>query len=98
MRLFCALLACTVLMSAPMFADTSVVKARSVVQLAEAVYAIRHPDAPGGVSQSNTTVIIGRISVLVVDSCLLPSAAKEDIDQIRSWTTLPVTYLLNTHF
>src|SRR6185436_5554300 len=36
--------------------------------------------------------------VLVVDSCLLPSAAREDIAQIRQWTNKPVTWLVNTHW
>src|SRR5262249_37062182 len=46
----------------------------------------------------NTTVIVGEKGVLVVDSCLLPSTAREDIAQIRQWTSLPVLYLVNTHW
>jgi cyclase len=34
----------------------------------------------------------------VVDSCYLPSSAREDLAQIRQWTDKPVGYLLNTHF
>lgn len=33
-----------------------------------------------------------------MDSCFLPSAAREDISQIRKWTDKPVTFVLNTHF
>jgi glyoxylase-like metal-dependent hydrolase (beta-lactamase superfamily II) len=62
------------------------------------VYEIRHPDAPDGFPQSNTTVIIGEKAVLVVDTCLLPSTARQDIEQIRQWTTKPVTYIVNTHW
>jgi cyclase len=29
---------------------------------------------------------------------LLPSAARQDIEQIRQWTSKPVTYLVNTHW
>jgi glyoxylase-like metal-dependent hydrolase (beta-lactamase superfamily II) len=36
--------------------------------------------------------------VFVVDSCFLPSAAREDIAQIRTWTDKPVSFVLNTHF
>ena len=36
--------------------------------------------------------------MLVVDSCLLPSSAREDIDQIRKWTNKPVSFLVNTHW
>ncbi|MFL5455071.1 MAG: MBL fold metallo-hydrolase [Myxococcales bacterium] len=48
--------------------------------------------------QGNTTVIAGDKAVLVVDSCLLPSSAKQDIEQIRKWTQKPVTWLVNTHW
>ena len=69
---------------------------RRVTKLADGVYAIEHR---GGSSPSgNTTVIIGERQVFVVDSCFLPSLAREDIAQIRQWTDKPVGYLLNTHF
>src|ERR1700735_2635172 len=65
---------------------------RKVTQLADGVYEIQHE--PNG----NTTVIIGERQVFVVDTCFLPSAAREDIAQIRQWTDKPVSFLLNTHF
>lgn len=71
---------------------------RTVTQLAEGLYVIRHPDAPDGFPQGNTTVAIGRDAVLVVDSCYLPSAARADLAQIRQWTDKPVRYLVNTHW
>ena len=80
------------------FADSSVTTQRTVTKLAEGVYEIRHPDAPDTFPQGNTTVIIGERSVLVVDSCLLPSSAREDVEQIRKWTNKPVTFLVNTHW
>ena len=43
-------------------------------------------------------MIIGERQVFVVDTCFLPSAAREDIAQIRQWTDKPVSVLLNTHF
>ena len=44
-------------------------------------------------------MIIGERAVLVVDSCcLLPSTARQDIEQIKQWTNKPVTYLVNTHW
>ena len=91
-----ALLLCLAVPS--VFADTVSTKKRTVTQLADGVYEIRHPDAPDQFSQSNTTVIIGSDTVLVVDSCYLPSSAREDIVQIRKWTPKPVRYLLNTHW
>lgn len=92
------LLAALALLPAALRADSSKTTARSVTQLAEGVHVIRHADAPDGFPQGNTTVIIGRDAVLVVDSCYLPSAAREDIAQIRQWTDKPVRYLVNTHW
>jgi cyclase len=71
---------------------------RQVTKLAEGVYAIQHKNSNTGNVSGNTTVIIGDREVFVVDSCYLPSAAREDIAQIRRWTDKPVGYLLNTHF
>lgn len=84
--------------AAALRADTTATKTRTVTKLADGVYEIRHPDAPDTFPQSNTTVVIGDLGVLVVDSCLLPSTAREDVVQIRQWTDKPVTYLLNTHW
>ncbi len=71
---------------------------RTVVKLADGIYAIRHKDAPDTFPQGNTTVVIGDREVLVVDSCYLPSSAREDIADIRRWTNKPVRYLVNTHW
>jgi glyoxylase-like metal-dependent hydrolase (beta-lactamase superfamily II) len=80
------------------FADSSSVKERTTTKIGDGIYVIRHKDAPNGFPQGNTTVIIGDRDVLVVDSCYLPSSAREDIAQIRQWTDKPVRYLLNTHW
>src|SRR3954465_4326383 len=79
-------------------ADTANTSARTLTKLGDGIWEIRHPDAPDGVPQGNTTVIAGDKAVLVVDSCLLPSSAKQDIEQIRKWTPKPVTWLVNTHW
>jgi cyclase len=78
--------------------DSSTTTERTVTSVVDGVYAIRHRDAPDAFPQGNTTVIIGEQAVLVVDSCYLPSAAREDVAQIRQWTDKPVRYLLNTHW
>jgi cyclase len=65
---------------------------RKVTKLADGVYEIQHE--PSG----NTTVVIGDRQVFVVDTCFLPSQAREDIAQIRQWTDKPVSFVLNTHF
>ena len=79
-------------------ADSAGSNQRMVTKLAENIYVILHKDAPDHFPQGNTTVIIGDTGVLVVDSCYLPSSAREDIAQIRQWTNKPVRYLLNTHW
>ncbi|MDQ3805069.1 MAG: MBL fold metallo-hydrolase [Acidobacteriota bacterium] len=79
-------------------ADSVNTRERTATQVAEGVYVIRHKDAPDGFPQGNTTVIVGGREVFVVDSCYLPSSAREDIEQIRRWTDKPVRYLLNTHW
>ena len=71
---------------------------RTVTEITKGVYVIRHKDAPDTNPQGNTTVIVGDRGVLVVDSGYLPSATREDIAQIRTWTRLPVRYLVNTHW
>jgi glyoxylase-like metal-dependent hydrolase (beta-lactamase superfamily II) len=71
---------------------------RHVTKLADGVYEIQHQNFGDGSPSGNTTVIIGDREVFVVDSCYLPSTAREDIAQIRQWTNKPVAYLLNTHF
>jgi glyoxylase-like metal-dependent hydrolase (beta-lactamase superfamily II) len=96
-RLFVALGA-IVLAAGVAGADSSVTTQRSVTQVAEGVYSIRHADSPDTNPQGNTTVIIGERAVLVVDSSYLPSSAAEDIAQIRRWTDRPVRYVLNTHW
>jgi cyclase len=65
---------------------------RKVTKLADGVYEIQHE--PNG----NTTVIVGDRQVFVVDTCYAPSAARDDIAQVRQWTDRPVSFVLNTHF
>jgi cyclase len=79
-------------------AASSATRVRSVEEVAPGVHLIRHPDAPDEFPQSNTTVVLGARDVLVVDSCYLPSAAREDIAQIRRLTDKPVRYVVNTHW
>ena len=75
-----------------------VTRERSVGEIEDGIYVIKHRDAPDSNPQGNTTVIVGERAVLVVDSGYLPSSAREDIAQIRQWTQKPVRYLVNTHW
>ena len=69
---------------------------RKVTPIAEGVYEIEHSELP--YESGNTTVIIGERQVFVVDTCFVPAAAREDIAQIKQWTSKPVSFVLNTHF
>lgn len=82
----------------PLFADSVLSPQRQITNLGDGIYTIRHKDPFPGWVHGNTTVIIGEREVFVVDSCQLPSAAREDIAQIRKWTDKPVRYVLNTHW
>ncbi len=84
--------------ASPASADSVNSTARQVTRLADGVYMIRHADPTDDFPDGNTTVIIGAKDVLVIDSCYLPSSAREDIAQIRRWTDKPVRYVLNTHW
>lgn len=87
-----------VVAASPSHAASSASRARTVEEVAPGVHLIRHPDAPDEFPQSNTTVVVGAREVLVVDSCYLPSAAREDIATIRALTDKPVRWLVNTHW
>src|SRR5215471_8270767 len=82
-------------LTVPAFADSVLSTERQLIKLADGVYVIRHKDPFPGWVQGNTTVVIGDRQVLVVDSCQTLSAASEDIEQIRKWTSKPVAFLLN---
>jgi cyclase len=97
-RCFFWLLAVWLIMAGSAVCDSVDTDQRRVTRLAEGVYAIQHKNLSDGNVSGNTTVIIGDREVFVVDSCYLPSLAREDIAQIRKWTDKPVGYLLNTHF
>jgi len=91
-------LAVWLIIASPAFCDSADTNQRHITKLSEGVYAIQHQNLSDGNVSGNTTVIIGDREVFVVDSCYLPSQAREDIAQIRKWTDKPVGYLLNTHF
>jgi glyoxylase-like metal-dependent hydrolase (beta-lactamase superfamily II) len=95
---FLLLLVALLIAASPAFGDSADANRRQVTKLAEGVYSIQHNNLNDGNPSGNTTVIIGDREVFVVDSCFLPSVAREDIAQIRQWTDKPVGYLLNTHF
>lgn len=94
-----SLLLFSTLSAAPARAQVVETDDHITARIAEGVYAIRHKRAARiGALSGNTTVVIGEREVLVVDSCLLPSIARDDIALIKQWTSKPVRYLVNTHW
>src|SRR5271154_1448816 len=63
-------------------------------QLGPGVYAA----IDAGKAGSNAGFVIGEEGVLVVDSFYDPDAAKELLADIRKLTTLPIKYVVNTHY
>ncbi|HZW88003.1 MAG TPA: MBL fold metallo-hydrolase [Myxococcaceae bacterium] len=70
---------------------------RRTDQIAPGVHVIQHQDALPDFPEGNTTVVVGKQSVLVVDTGYLPSTASRDIEEIRRWTDKPVRTLVLTH-
>ncbi len=68
------------------------------VKVADGVYAFISPEPKVPLVTGNTTVIIGKDAVLVVDSGHFPSLTRRQIDEIRRFTEKPVAFVVNTHW
>jgi len=67
-------------------------------KLAEGVFAITHAGATPDWPHGNTGVVIGTKGVLIIDTNYLPDRAEMDLALVRKVTSLPVRYLVNTHW
>ncbi len=71
----------------------------TITQVSPSVYAyISAECTPAGVVSGNVVAIIGDQTVLVVDSGSFPSATRKIIAHLKSVTTKPIQYLVNTHW
>jgi cyclase len=68
------------------------------VKVADGVYAFISPVPKVPLVTGNSTVIIGKDAVLVVDSGHFPSLTRRQIDDIRRLTDKPVAFVVNTHW
>jgi glyoxylase-like metal-dependent hydrolase (beta-lactamase superfamily II) len=68
-----------------------------MVKVADGVYAAIQPEDYNKPSNSNSIIIINDDDVIVVDTNLTPSSAKEVLAEIRKLTNKPVRYVVNTH-
>src|SRR5258708_4807815 len=69
-----------------------------LIKIADGVYSFIAPESDSVVVQSNCTVVIGDDAVLVVDSGQFPSLAERMVADIKKLTSVPVRYLINTHW
>ncbi len=95
-----------VLLLLPVLADTQTavkpddaqLTTYETVKLAEGVYAFISPEPKVPLVTGNSTVIIGKEAVLVVDSGHFPSLTRRQIEDIRRMTDKPVAFVVNTHW
>ena len=77
---------------------STVTSTYEMVKVGDGVYSFIPPEAYGAWVSGNTTVVIGDSAVLVVDPGHFPLAARRIIADIRRLTSLPVRYVVNTHW
>lgn len=68
------------------------------VKLADGIYGFISPEPKVPLVTGNSTVIIGKDAVLVVDSGHFPSLTRRQIEDIRRLAHMPVAFVVNTHW
>jgi cyclase len=86
-----------ILLSSPLTAVCQQ-EAMNVTKLAKGVYAVIRTEPPGLTVNANCVFIINDHDVVVVDTTLTPSSARETIVALRKLTRKPVKYVINTHW
>ena len=67
-------------------------------KLAEGVFVVVRRPPSGSFAESNTLIVINDTDVVVLDTNILPSAAREVVAEIRKLTPLPVRFVVNSHW
>lgn len=70
----------------------------AVEKVADGVYAALRREAPGLAFDSNSIWIVNDEDVVVVDTNVAPSSARDVIAAMKKITNKPVTYVVNTHW
>ncbi len=91
MRQFFTVFTFCIIAAAPSNADELVLN-----ELADGVFAVLAPASHPG--EANAGFIVMNDAVLVVDTHMVPEAARELIVKIKTITPLPVRYVINTHW
>ncbi len=68
------------------------------VKVADGVYAFITAESNNAIVSGNSVAVVGDDGVLVVDSGNFPSETRKIIEEIRQLTSLPVRYLVHTHW
>ena len=68
------------------------------VKVADGVYAFISAESNNAIVSGNSVAVVGDDGVLVVDSGNFPSETRKIIAEIRQLTSLPVRYLVHTHW
>ena len=68
----------------------------TIKKLGDGVYAALGVD--GGKAGSNAGFVVGSNGVLVVDTFTNPAAARDLLAEIRKITSLPIRFVVNTHY
>lgn len=69
-----------------------------VQKIADGVYAAIRKEPPGLMFNANTVFIVNDDGVMVVDTNMTPTSARETLAALRSVTTRRVTAVVNTHW
>src|SRR4029079_3362302 len=76
----------------------SVSQSYTLEKIGRGLFAFIAPETFGSLVSGNSLVVVGDSAVLVVDAGHFPSLTRRMVAAIRSTTSKPVRYLVNTHW
>jgi len=79
-------------------ADTRSDRGFTIERLAEGVYAVIRREPPGLATHANNVFIVNDDDVMVVDTSQSPALTREVLAALRTITSKPVRYVINTHW
>lgn len=78
--------------------ELTTVNTVEIQKVAEGVYAAIRKEPPGLMFNGNCVFIINDEDVVVVDTTITPSSAREVLAELKKLTSKPVKYVINTHW